>query len=149
MLTPPPITQFAVLAEFAPQGLVGCPPGSQNRCMKRILYASGGFFTDDAIADALMEYASVLAIVDSADLVSIPGVDDGGKVREIMLIVGPASQLVSMSSDAVAVDLNVEEAVQDLHQRIRQRLPSSIGVGDARTSGPAETDAESTSHESG
>ena len=117
--------------------------------MKRILYASGGFFTDDAIADALMEYASVLAIVDSADLVSIPGVDDGGKVREIMLIVGPASQLVSMSSDAVAVDLNVEEAVQDLHQRIRQRLPSSIGVGDARASGPAETDAESTSHESG
>ena len=90
--------------------------------MKRILYASGGFFTDDAIADALMEYASVLAIVDSADLVSIPGVDDGGKVREIMLIVGPASQLVSMSSDAVAVDLNVEDAVKDLHQRIRQRL---------------------------
>lgn len=117
--------------------------------MKRILYASGGFFTDDAIAEALMEYASVLAIVDSADLVAFPGVDDDGKVREIMLIVGPASQLVSMSSDAVSVDLNAEEAVRDLRERARRRLPSSIGVGDASTSVPAETDAESTSHESG
>ncbi|AWB95438.1 hypothetical protein DCE93_07000 [Agromyces badenianii] len=116
--------------------------------MKRILYASSGFFTDDAIAEALMEYASVLAIVDSADVVTIPGVDEDGKVREIMLIIGPASQLISMGSDAVSVDLDAEQAVNDLRQRIRRRLPSSIGVGVARRSGPAETDAESTSHES-
>ena len=60
--------------------------------MKRILYASGGFLTDDAIADALMDYASVLAIVESADVITCEGVDDEGKVRAYQLLVGPSSR---------------------------------------------------------
>ena len=48
--------------------------------MKRILYASGGFLTDDVIADAIMEYASVLAIINSADVITCTGVDESGDV---------------------------------------------------------------------
>lgn len=115
--------------------------------MKRILYAGGGFLTDDAVADALMEYANVLAVVDSADVVALPGIDDEGKVREVKMIVGPASQIVSMGSDAEWVDLQPERALADLRARAMRRLPNSIGVAGAGTSGPAETDAESTSHD--
>jgi hypothetical protein len=115
--------------------------------MKRILYASGGFVTDDAIADAVMEYASVLAIVGSADVVSLPGIDDGGTVREITIIVGPASQLVAMSSDDEWVDLGAERTVAELQARGQRRLPNSINVAGAGTSQPAESDAESTSHD--
>lgn len=115
--------------------------------MKRILYAGGGFLTEDAVADALMEYANVLAVVDSADVVTFPGIDDGGTVREIKIIVGPASQIVAMSSDEPSVDLRSQAALEDLRERAMRRLPNSIGVAEAGTSGPAETDAESTSHD--
>ncbi|MDR5698962.1 hypothetical protein [Agromyces aerolatus] len=117
--------------------------------MKRILYASGGFLTDDEVADALMQYASVLAIVNSADVVTLPGVDDEGTVREIQLVVGPASQILAMGSDAAPADLASRETVADLRQRARDRLPNAIGVAGAGMSGPAESDAESTSHEPG
>lgn len=115
--------------------------------MKRILYAGGRFLTDDAIADALMEYANVLAIVNSADVVSFPGIDDAGDIREFRLIVGPASQILSVSSEDVPVELNGRQAVADLRDRARRRLPDSLGVGDAGGYPPAETDAESTTHD--
>jgi hypothetical protein len=117
--------------------------------MKRILYASGEFFTDDAVAVAVMDYASVLAIVNSADVVTIPGIDDRGIPREISLIIGPASQIMAMGSDEPDVDLDVGEALADLRRRSMARLPNSIGVAGAGTSGPAESDAESTTHEDG
>jgi hypothetical protein len=115
--------------------------------MKRIIYASGEFFTDDAVALAVMDYANVLAIVNSADVVTVPGVDDRGKPREITLIIGPASQIMAMGTDEPDVDLHVESALADLRARSIERLPSAIGVAGAGTSGPAESDAESTTHE--
>lgn len=115
--------------------------------MKRILYAGGEFATDDAVADALMEYASVLAVVNSADVVTLPGLDGSGAIREFSLIVGPASQILAMGSDDASVDLQSEPTVSDLRDRAHRRLPNAIGVAGAGASGPAETDAESTSHE--
>ncbi|WP_207454499.1 hypothetical protein [Desertivibrio insolitus] len=98
--------------------------------MYRVSYANGDFFTDDRIALALIKYANVLAIVDSADVVEIPGVDTDGKVRRIHLIIGPASQIVMMETDLDHVELPVDEAVHNLARRARQRLPSSEGIGD-------------------
>ena len=93
--------------------------------MHRVWYAATEFLTDDRIAEALMEYASVLAVVDSADVVHIPGLDGSGVLRRIGLIVGPASQIVTMQTDDEHVDMNVAEAVDDLRTRARDRLPSS------------------------
>jgi hypothetical protein len=116
--------------------------------MKRILYAGGEFVTADAVADSLMEYASVLAVVDSADVITVPGLDGAGTIRRISMILGPASQLVSMECDDPHVDLQAEGTVTDLQERARRRLPNAIGVAVAGA-GPAETDAESASHEPG
>lgn len=113
--------------------------------MKRILYASGDFLTHDTVADALMEYAGVLAIIDSADVISIPGIDQDGEVREIRMLIGPASQIVSMSTDEPEVALDAEAAVAELHDRSERRLPSSIQVG-AAGNAQAESDAESASN---
>lgn len=115
--------------------------------MKRILYASGGFITDDEVAEALMQYASVLAIIESADVVTVPGLDEEGRICEIQLLVGPASQILAMSHEAEHTELRSGRAVADLHERSKQRLPNAIGVADVGTAGPAESDAESTSHE--
>jgi hypothetical protein len=115
--------------------------------VKRILYGGGGFLTDDTIADALMDYASVLAIVESADVISCDGVDDDGKVRLYELLVGPSSQILCVSTDEPDVEMNVEGGVAELRRRARSRLPSATDVGDSGDR-PAETDAEAVSHES-
>ena len=113
--------------------------------MKRILYASGEFLTDDAIADALMEYASVLAIVGSSDVIELPGVDGSGSICEVRMLVGPASQIVSMSTDEPTVPMDADLATAELRERARRRLPNSFDVGDSGGA-PAESDAESTEH---
>jgi hypothetical protein len=113
--------------------------------VKRILYGGGGFLTDNAIAEALMDYASVLAIVESADVVAFEGVDEDGKVRGYELLVGPSSQILCVSTDEPEVEVNVKEAVDEFRRRARLRLPSSTDVGDTGER-PAETDAEAVSH---
>lgn len=114
--------------------------------MKRILYASGGFVTDDPTADALMEYAGVLAIVNSADVVSCEGLDDEGNLCELRLVIGPASQILAMSIPDDDVKMN-PEFVDELRRRADQHLPNPIDVGEAGTSAARETDAESQTHE--
>ena len=120
---------------------------AQTRIVKRILYSSAGFLTDDAIADALMDYASVLAIVDSADVVTCEGVDDEGKVRQYQLLIGPSSQILSVTTDDPSAEMKVDESVAELRRRSRYLLPSSTDIGDSGEQ-PAESDAEATSHES-
>lgn len=119
-----------------------------GRTVKRILYASAGFLTDDAIAEALMAYASTLAIVNSSDVVECEGVDDDGTVRTIQLLIGPASQIMAMHTDDEPVDMRVEEIVGELQRRSRGRLPDYSRVGETDESSVAESDAESTEHES-
>lgn len=113
--------------------------------VKRILYASGGFLTDDAIAEAIMEYASVLAIVNSADVIDCAGVDESGEVRRMQMLVGPSSQILTMETDEPQVDMEVDETVSELRRRSRLRLPTDIDVADSGRA-PAESDAEATSH---
>jgi hypothetical protein len=115
--------------------------------VKRILYASAGFLTDDTIADALMDYASVLAIVDSSDVVMCEGVDEEGKVRQYRLLIGPASQILSVTTDDPQAEMDVEESVAEFQRRARYRLPSSTDIGDSGGQ-TAESDADATSHES-
>jgi hypothetical protein len=113
--------------------------------MKRILYGGGSFQTDDAVADALMDYANVLAVIDSADVVTLPGLDEHGTVRQIQLLIGPSSQILAMGTDAESVDMGADVAVAELRERAGTRLPSSTSVGDSGEL-TAESDAESASH---
>lgn len=112
--------------------------------MKRILYATAEFTTDDTIADALLEYASVLAIVNSADVVAFPGLDSDGTVRRMQIVIGPASQLIAIETD-VTGELEADEAAAEIRDRIRRRLPESFEMSGA-IAGPSESDAESTTH---
>ncbi|HEV7743280.1 MAG TPA: hypothetical protein VGO65_12770 [Pseudolysinimonas sp.] len=113
--------------------------------MKRILYGGGSFQTDDAVADALMDYANVLAVIDSADVVRLPGLDEDGTVRQIQMLIGPSSQILAMATDAESVEMGADDAVAELRGRAATRLPSSTSVGDSGEL-TAQSDAESTSH---
>ena len=113
--------------------------------MKRILYASGGFLTDDVIADEIMEYASVLAIINSADVITCTGVDESGDVREMQLLIGPSSQILTMETDEPHVDMDVDATVAELRRRSSRRLPTDIDVADSGTK-VAESDADAATH---
>lgn len=113
--------------------------------MKRIAYAGGQFLTDDAIGEALMRYANVLAVVDSADVVTVPAVDEHGGLRQIQLLIGPASQIMAMDTDEPAVEMAVQATLDELAARAETRLPSTTEIGDVGAL-PAESDAESTQH---
>ncbi|WP_345479754.1 hypothetical protein [Amnibacterium soli] len=99
--------------------------------MQRIWYANSWFSTDDQIADALMEYASVLAVLDSSDVVLLPALDTEGTRRQVRMIVGPASQILAMDSDDETIDLQSENTVEDLRNRSRRRLPDSVEIAAA------------------
>ncbi len=106
--------------------------------MHRVWYANTEFLTDDRIAEALMEYASVLAVVNSSDVVQLPAIDSDGVRRDVRMVVGPASQILAMSADDTDVEMAVDETVEELERRSRERLPQSVDFVAARAAGALE-----------
>jgi hypothetical protein len=93
--------------------------------MRRVRYAGLDFATDDRVAAALIEYVGVLALLNAADVVSIPGVDEAGVVRDFELLLGPANPILVVPTDGQTVPMAVENAVHELQRRSSSRLPST------------------------
>lgn len=88
--------------------------------MKRIMYSAGSFVTGDRIADALMDYATVLARVGSADHLRVPGLGPDDRVHGFDLLIGPASQILTEDADTVIEEVGDEAFIQDVRQRSRR-----------------------------
>jgi hypothetical protein len=69
--------------------------------MDRVTYAGDSIVTGSAIAHALLDYAQALSQVGASGTVRIPTLEDDGRIGHAEILVGPASQLVSI---AVATD---------------------------------------------
>ena len=93
--------------------------------MKRISYSDDFIVTDDRIADAVLAYASLLARSSESDVIEIPTVTAEGRLGRASLVLGPASQLVSVGSDADPVDMDVAASLDDLAERMTRlsRVP--------------------------
>jgi hypothetical protein len=72
-----------------------------------------------------MEYVGVLALLNAADVVTVPGVDETGAVRDFELLLGPANPILVVPMDQAAVPMAVDEAVRELRRRSSARLPST------------------------
>lgn len=124
-----------------------CQPFAASRrvdgdSVKRIFYASGGFVTADSVADALMEYAGVLAVVNSSDVVECVGIDEDGVVGSVRMLIGPASQIMAVHTNDEAVDLNAEATVAELQRRAAERLPDYTNIGAHPQSSGAGSDPD-------
>lgn len=98
--------------------------------MKRILYASGSVLTGDAIAHAVVRYATILARAGSADLITIPVLQAGDRGTVEMLI-GPSSQLMVEDAGPGPMEtLDEESFLAELEAR-RDTLehPRPVGLG--------------------
>jgi len=97
--------------------------------MKRVSYSGQIFLTGDAVADALLEYAAVLARAGQADKVNLPGIGEGGRVTRFDLLVGPASQIIAEAVEFVGEELVDDELIADLEVRGRRARAGRIGEG--------------------
>lgn len=110
--------------------------------MRRIVYAGTAFYTGDALAEALLEYARALARHDIGDTVFVPGRTMQGQEDTIELLIGPASQMVSEPVELIGREVEDSELVTHLAEltaRLAPRKPaaepSDGGAGAAGTDG--------------
>ena len=85
--------------------------------------------TADDIAESLLRYARALALRDRADTVHLPGLLEDGTSTVVELLIGPASQIVSVKvADHVPQPVD-PETVSELDRRARNlRLPTAVPI---------------------
>lgn len=85
--------------------------------MKRIHYASGSLLTGDDIADVIVRFAAALAHNNGAAEVRAPAVVEGG-TGEVLLLLGPASQMLAEDEEYAGSELRDEPFVKEFEHRI-------------------------------
>ena len=85
--------------------------------MKRVLYAGGAFVTGDRIADAVLDYAAVLAGAGASDHVRVPGLGADHLAAEFDVVIGPASQLFAERAGLPDEELVDDDFVGELERR--------------------------------
>ncbi|WP_127819467.1 hypothetical protein [Microbacterium sp. CPCC 204701] len=94
--------------------------------MKRIIYAGSEFLTGDEIAIALLRYSAALAEVGEAETVTIPALEDDGSIGSVVLLVGPASQIVAKPAGSGATELIDVGVLAELEARTRRLRPVAV-----------------------
>ncbi len=101
--------------------------------MKRIYYAGASLLTGERIAESVLRYAEALAKAGSAEEIAVPSITEDGKREAVMLLVGPASQLLA-EDEGSRTDLEDPLFVAELDRKIR-----ALGVSQAQ---PVEQDSD-------
>jgi hypothetical protein len=86
--------------------------------MKRIHYASGSLLTGDDIADVLLRFAAALAHNNAAAEVHAPVVLENGGTGEVLLLLGPASQILAEDEEFAGAELRDEPFVTEFERKI-------------------------------
>jgi hypothetical protein len=73
--------------------------------------------TSDEIASAVLEYAGVLSHEGRSDIVDVPAVLPSGTVGTATLLIGPSSQLASVTEESDLPSPDDVGLVADLHMR--------------------------------
>jgi len=94
--------------------------------MRTIAYLSQVLVTDDHVAELVLEYARTLAVHNTSDTVVIPVVDAAGLVTTVELLIGPASQMMTGSSNQDAVDLDTASTIALLQAKINRLEPEPL-----------------------
>jgi hypothetical protein len=101
------------------QGVVGRRARTKHGDVKELIYAGGKTIVSDALAEALTDYAQVLAANGESGVIDIPAVGEDGTVGTSRLLLGPASQIMAEPVTTDAPDLDDSEAIAELKARMR------------------------------
>ncbi len=87
--------------------------------MKRVSYCGKSFLTTDGAADALLQLAVTLQFCNSSELLELPAQTDDGHTMLVQLVVGPASEFLSVPEKTRAKEPDTASAVAYLRERTR------------------------------
>jgi hypothetical protein len=88
--------------------------------VKELFYAGGSVIVSDAMASALLDYATALAGVGK---VEIPAVSRDGAQGSAQMLLGPASQVWATPTSNNEMDLHDADDIQILKTRTAMILP--------------------------
>lgn len=105
--------------------------------MKRVSYAGETFLIADDTADALMHLTAALGRAQNAQVVELPTVDARGKLQVVLIVVGPASQLMATPEESIyeepessAIVAELEARTQATRANYGQSLASPQSISD-------------------
>jgi hypothetical protein len=99
--------------------------------MRRIRYAGDSVVTGDVIAAAVIDYSQALAQANTAASVDIPVRMGDGGVGSATLLVGPASQLITVPEPGDHVEIVDEELVASLKKRTEDLGPVQTVIAES------------------
>ena len=108
--------------------------------MERIHYAGDELVTGSEIAEALMEYAAVLAQQRTAASVEIPIQHPDGTIGSASLLLGPASQLVRERIEEPGQEVVDDSLVQRLRRLTAALAPKWPVAGSVETTSQTTVD---------
>ncbi|GGF29510.1 hypothetical protein [Subtercola lobariae] len=108
--------------------------------MKRISYSGGSFLTTDSVAGALLHFVAALGSSHRAEAIEIPVLHDDGREDTIQLVIGPASELVSVSEATSFAEPDSSAAVENLHKRTESLAVPRPVAADSADSAVVATD---------
>ena len=96
--------------------------------MQRLHYTGDTLLVPDAVCEAVMDFARVLAGTQTSDVVRVPVMDQSGMVTEAVLLIGPASQIYAMPAPDVS-EIDVDPRVlEDIKRRAAKLAPARSGT---------------------
>ena len=108
--------------------------------MKRVIYAGSEFVTGDDIASALLHCSQALAEASVAETVSVPTREDDGSIGRIMVLIGPASQIIARDAKVEGEELVDATAIARLNAIERRLRP--VATFDTETTERADWDTD-------
>jgi hypothetical protein len=88
--------------------------------MKRMSYVAGSFVTSDEVADALVQFVATVPRNRRNQVIVVPGFDAEGTSTPVVLVLGPASQIMSQH-EAVSY---AEPETQGVAEQVRAQARS-------------------------
>jgi hypothetical protein len=87
--------------------------------VKELIYAGGKTIVSDELAEAITDYAQIMATNGDSGVIEFPAVGEDGTVGMSRLLLGPASQIIVEPVTAEPSNLDDTEVIAELKARIR------------------------------
>lgn len=93
--------------------------------MRKLFYAGGSIIISDQVCKAVLRYGRALAKADKADLIIMRAMTPDNRVGIAHLLIGPASQIMSVPTEELPLDLDDPAMVEILEGRTRRLDPDT------------------------
>jgi hypothetical protein len=91
--------------------------------MRELFYAGGSVVVSDQVCKAILRYARALAKANTADLVIFPAWTKENVRGMAHILIGPSSQVLSVPSQEMDIDLDDSRMVEILESRTKNLDP--------------------------